>query len=75
MPLYGDKGRFVNRIDLSNDGLRGEGTVYYLNSTTTSDNFIFYPDSMKTLAKTFRASELLAAVEFPDVRGDSVTEL
>ena len=30
---------------------------------------------MKTLAKTFRATELLAEVEYPAVSGDSVTEL
>jgi hypothetical protein len=75
LPLYGDKGRYVNKIDLSNAGLRGDGTIYYLNSTTTSNDFIFYPDSMKTLAKTFRATELLAEVESPAVSGDSVTEL
>jgi len=74
LPLYGDKGRFVNRIDLSNAGLQGNGTIYYLNSTTTSDNFLFYPDSMKTLAKSFQTTELLADVEYPAVHGDSVTE-
>jgi hypothetical protein len=73
LPLYGDKGRFVNRIDLSNAGLRGEGKIDYLNSTTVSDDFIFYPDSMKTLAKSFNATEQIAEVEFPSVHGDTVT--
>jgi len=75
LPLYGDKGRFVNRIDLSNAGLRGDGKILYMNSTTTSDNFIFYPDSMTTIAKTFQTTELIAQVEYPAVRGDSVSEL
>ena len=74
LPLYGDKGRFVNRIDLSNAGLHGDGIIYYLNSTTVSDDFIFFPDSMKTLAKSFRTTELLAQVEYPEVHGGTVTE-
>jgi hypothetical protein len=73
LPLYGNKGRFVNMIDLSNAGLHGNGKIYYLNSTTVSDNFIFYPDSMKTLARSFNATEQIAEVEFPAVHGDSVT--
>jgi hypothetical protein len=75
LPLYGDKGRFVNKIDLSNAGLRGDGRIIYMNSTTISDNFIFYPDSMKTVAKTFHTNEVIAEVEYPVVNGDSVSEL
>jgi hypothetical protein len=74
LPVYGGKGRFINKIDLSNSGLRGNGKIVYLNSSSISDNFIFYPDSMKALAKTFQATELLAEVECPAVHGDSVTE-
>jgi hypothetical protein len=75
LPLYGDKARFVNRIDLSNAGLRGDGKILYLNSVSVSDNFIFYPDSMKTVSKNFQTSEILAEVEYPGVSGDSVSQL
>jgi hypothetical protein len=75
LPLYGDKGRFVNRIDLSNAGLRGDGKIYYLNSVTTSKDFIFFPDSMKTLTRQFDLAQMMGEVEYPSVHGDSVTEL
>ena len=75
LPIYGGKGRFISRIDLSNAGLRGDGKILYLNSVTASNDFVFYPDSMKTLARQFNVSEMIAQVEYPSVHGDSVTEL
>jgi hypothetical protein len=75
LAIYGGKGRFINRIDLSNAGLHGEGKLVYLNSVTTSNDFIFFPDSMKTLARQFNVREMIAQVEYPSVHGDSVTEL
>jgi|GEM_PF-2869 len=72
--VYGGKGTFVKKIDLSDQGLRGDGTLRYLNSTTYSGNFIFLPDSMKTLAKNISMAEVTGAVEFPAVTGDSVKE-
>ncbi|MCX6252098.1 MAG: hypothetical protein NTX61_15280 [Bacteroidetes bacterium] len=74
IPLYGGKGTFISRIDLSNAGLRGNGKIVYLNSTSASDDFVFYPDSMKTLAKSFIQKDLAGVTEFPSVRGDSVRE-
>ncbi|TSA23484.1 MAG: hypothetical protein D4R67_13555 [Bacteroidetes bacterium] len=73
-PAYGGKGTFVSKVDLSNQGFRGDGQLYYLNSATVSDQFIFFPDSMKTLALGFKATEQIAAVEYPTVTADSVTE-
>ena len=73
-PVYGGKGTFVSRIDLSNQGLQGDGQLLYLNSTSVSDKFIFYPDSMKSLARGFIATEQIAAVEYPSVMADSVKE-
>jgi len=74
LPVYGGKGRFYARIDLSNKGLHGDGTLKYLNSTTRSPDFTFLPDSMKTLAQNFRAEEVAGAIEYPSVYGDSVKE-
>lgn len=74
LPAYGGKGTFVSKIDMSNKGLRGDGKLVYLNSTSLSDDFIFYPDSMKTVAKSFDATELAGEVECPLVKGDSVIE-
>ncbi|MDP1622777.1 MAG: hypothetical protein Q8M08_10620 [Bacteroidales bacterium] len=73
-PVYGGKGTFIAKIDLSDRGLRGDGTLRYLNSTSYSHDFLFLPDSMKTIAKSFTMAEVAGAVEFPAVRGDSVRE-
>ncbi len=74
LPAYGGKGTFFSKIDMSNHGLRGNGKLIYLNSTSLSDNFIFYPDSMATVAKSFVTTELSEQVECPTVKSDLVRE-
>jgi len=74
LPVYDGKGTFISRIDLSDQGLRGDGTLRYFNSTTFSKDFVFLPDSMKTLAKNFMMAEVAGPFEFPAVHGDSVIE-
>ncbi len=71
---YGDKGIFISRVDLSDRGLRGDGILKYLNSTTLSNDFLFLPDSMKTMARCFDTREETGAVEYPLVHGDSVRQ-
>lgn len=66
-PLYGGKGTFHNDIKLSNDGLRGDGEFKYVTSTTFSDNFIFFPDSMYTIAQKMHIEKQESGVEFPTV--------
>ncbi|MCK9219609.1 MAG: hypothetical protein M0P47_06125 [Bacteroidales bacterium] len=73
-PVYGGKGTFVSRIDLSDRGLRGDGTLTYLNSVSTSPDFVFLPDSMKTIARGVQMTEVVEPVEYPSVKGDSVKE-
>lgn len=73
-PAYGGKGRFISRVDLSDRGLRGDGVLKYLNSTSLSNDFLFLPDSMKTIARSFVGDEQMGAVEYPMVRGDSVRQ-
>ncbi len=74
LPVYGGKGTFTSKIDLSNEGLKGNGKLTFLNSNAMSDNFMFYPDTMKALARTFVQTELVAAVEYPAVSADSVSQ-
>ena len=74
LPIYGGKGTFSSRVDLSNKGLHGDGTFKFLNSTSYSPDFTFLPDSMKALARNFRAVEVDGGVEYPQVNGDSVRE-
>ena len=72
-PAYGGKGTFTQKVSLSNEGLIGSGKIDYLASTSHSDRFIFLPDSMNADAKDFvNRKEILANVEFPDVKATDV---
>ena len=74
LPVYGGKGNFTSRIDLSEQGLRGSGTLTYLNSTSWSDSYLFLPDSLRSFAKNLIMTEQLADVEYPSVKADSVKQ-
>jgi hypothetical protein len=51
--VYGNKGILYNDLSMSNKGLIGSGSMKHLTSTTVSDEFKFFPDSMLTQASTF----------------------
>ena len=70
--LYGDKGRMYDNLSLSNKGLLGSGTLKRLTSTTKSDEYKFFPDSMITQAKSFEIAKD-AAGKFPDLKSSDVT--
>ncbi len=71
-PLYGGKANFKNEISLSNKGLKGDGDIAFGPSTTKSNEFIFFPDSMNALAQTFDVKEQGSPDEFPQAHGDNV---
>jgi hypothetical protein len=71
-PMYGGKGVYNDTIRLSNEGLRGNGKLEYITSTTFSNDFIFFPDSMNTLAYNFNVKPNPTEVEFPPVEGQNV---
>ena len=75
-PLYGDKGQFHanNRLSLDKSGLRGKGGFDYLSSTTQSDDYIFFPDSMNTHANTFDLERTANIAEFPQASGKTIYE-
>jgi hypothetical protein len=64
---YGGKGTYYKDIRLSNEGLRGKGTLKYITSTSWSDDYRFFPDSMNTLADKFIVEETFEPPEFPAV--------
>lgn len=70
--VYGGKAKFENEIRLSNKGLRADGDLNYVTSTTKSKDFIFFPDSMNTMATSFDIKEQIDPIEFPQVHGDTV---
>lgn len=51
--VYGTRGRLYDAITMSNKGLIGSGTLKHLTSTTRSEEYKFFPDSMITQATTF----------------------
>ena len=72
--VYQGKGVFDSIINLSNLGLRGNGSLKYLTSLSRSDNFIYFPDSMNAVAQQFTLNEVKSGVEYPPVIGEDVDE-
>lgn len=71
-PLYKGKAQYYKTINLSNRGLRGDGIMKYLVSTTTSKDFYFFPDSTNAIAQKFDLQETDGKVQYPDVKGEDV---
>ena len=78
LDVYGEKGRLYDNINMSNNGLIGSGSLKHLTSTTVSEKFMFFPDSMLTQAKTFRIDEdgsgQYPALNAEDVRIEWLTD-
>jgi len=71
--LYGGKAKFNDTIMLSNEGLKGNGLINYVTSTSRSHDFTFFPDSMNGVAQSFNVKESKQGkIEFPQVAGDTV---
>jgi hypothetical protein len=70
--LYGDKGKIYDNLSLSNKGLIGSGTLKRLTSSTQSEEYQFYPDSMITKAKTFEIIKDSNGI-FPDLKGSDLS--
>lgn len=72
LPMYGGKATFSEAIKLSNQGLRGDGTLKYVTSVSKSKDFIFYPDSTNAVAQNFDVVQQKVKPEFPQVHGEDV---
>jgi len=66
---YGGRGQFYDKIRLSAKGLRGNGKLTFLNSTSLSEDFKFYMDSLKTRANTFNLRSQGPPVEYASTDG------
>ncbi len=71
MEVYGNKGILYNALSMSNKGLIGSGLLKHLTSTTNSDEFKFFPDSMITHASTFNIEKDSAGI-FPVLKSQDV---
>jgi len=75
VPIYNGKANFKNVLDLSNKGLRADGTISYL-STTFSDAYVtLFPDEMEGHSKTMVMAAQKSPVQFPKVLGKENTLL
>lgn len=71
--FYGKGAKFDNEIRLSNKGLRGAGVINFVTSTSTSDDFVFFPDStMGRSQYVNRPQTKSEGISVPDVTGDEV---
>lgn len=72
-PIYGGKGTFTSLISLDNNGFSGSGKLDYLTSSSYSDHFVFYPDSLTTdSGYRFKILESPDKYDIPYAYGDSV---
>lgn len=71
-PAYGGKGVYVGSLDLSNQGLLGEGGLKYLGASINSEDFIFMPRQTLASARKFDLEEVRKGIEVPQVRGVDV---
>ncbi len=69
--VYDGKGKLYDFISMSNDGLKGKGTLRHLTSITKSDEYKFFPDSMLTQAKTFNMEKDGSGL-FPELKSEDV---
>ncbi len=71
-PVYGGKANFTNTIDLSNKGLKGNGELNYLTTTSHSEDFTFLPEMVKGQVYDFTVGKQLENPPFPDVNSQYV---
>lgn len=72
-PTYSKKGNYTGKLDLSNKGFLGKGTVEYLTADIVSEDIVFRPKQMTCTARTFFMEEdRQSAVKVPQARGEDV---
>ncbi len=72
LPLYGEKARFKRDIVVNWDGIQGDGDLEYLTSTSSSERFVFYPDSTRGLTKRFVNEPKSAPPQVPEANAEVV---
>lgn len=69
--VYGGKGLLYENLYLNNKGLTAKGRLNHLASTTISDEFKFYPDSMLAHASSFRIDDNTSGI-YPILKSEDV---
>lgn len=71
LKIYGGNAVLFDQIHMSNKGLIGSGILKHLSSTTTSDEYRFFPDSMLANASTFMIANDGSGL-FPELTSNDV---
>lgn len=68
-PIYGNKGRYYEKISLNMLGIRGSGKLETMGSTILSEDLIFYPDSLVAIGSTAEVKkQATAEAHHPDIK-------
>ena len=71
-PVYGDLGRYHNKVFLSSSGFFGEGTLDYQTAVFNSDKFVFYLDSVTAITNQFNMVPREDGTGFPVASADAL---
>ena len=71
-PVYGDLGRYHNKVFLSSSGFFGEGTLDYQTAAFKSDQFMFYLDSVTAITNQFKMVPREDGTGFPMASADAL---
>ncbi len=67
VPVYSERGRFYDYIEMSNRGLKGRGKLEYLASNSETEDCTFHPDSLFAETRSFRIKKTETGRQFPFV--------
>jgi hypothetical protein len=70
--LYGGPGKIYNKVTLDKNGIVGSGKIDYLSSSSYSDNYVFYLDSMVAEGTNFKLNEGdYNGISYPGIYADN----
>ncbi len=72
LPAYNGMGTYFSDIALDNRGLHGRGSLEFITSTSKSDDFRFFPDSLVANLSSFVIKEKAEDPSFPGVEAEGV---
>ncbi|MBS3807421.1 MAG: hypothetical protein KGY60_07950 [Bacteroidales bacterium] len=72
LPLYDGKGTWYQQIDMSNQGLKGQGRLTYLTAEAETEDILFFPDSTSIRTEEFTISQKTTGIQYPDVAAQKV---
>ena len=67
--IYSQVANYDDQIRLSNEGLKGSGSIEFYTSTAMSDDITFYPDSVGAIAHSYENKKQEKDPQIPKVVG------